>query len=374
MTGQLLANRPPGNAGRHTIGLCFVWIAVATAFTLGCADRKPVASKVDDDKEPPERLSSYGLFQGNGWSQTPAPGVVPYDVNTPLFSDYAHKLRFVRLPEGKSAQYSDSAPFEFPVGTILIKTFAYPVDERDPTSGMNLIETRLIIHQAEGWKGLTYVWNDEHSDAILRIAGADRDTHWIDAKGRERQVKYLVPNTNQCLGCHENRKVMRPIGLTARNLNRLYDYASGRENQLEFWSRQGMLQGAPDPAKAPRLAVWNDPRTGDLEARARAWMESNCAHCHNPDGPARTSGLDLTSTQQDLFQRGFWKPPVAAGRGSGGRAYGIVPGRPDDSILVHRIESREPGVMMPELARRLVDEDGVALVRAWIASLPKQDK
>jgi uncharacterized repeat protein (TIGR03806 family) len=297
--------------------------------------------------------------------------VIPYDVNTPLFSDYAHKLRFVRLPAGTSAHYRDPAPFEFPLGAVLVKTFAYPFDERDPSKGRRLVETRLLLNEPEGWKGLTYVWNDEQTEATLRIAGADREIHWIDASGSQQQVKYLVPNTNQCLGCHENRKIMRPIGLTARNLNRPYDYPQGRMNQLAYWSEHSMLQESPALEKAPRLAVWNDPSSGSVEARARAWLESNCAHCHNPDGPARTSGLDLTASQQGLFQRGFWKPPVAAGRGSGGRSFGIVPGRPDESILLHRIESKEPGVMMPELSRRLVDEQGVALVRSWIASLEK---
>jgi uncharacterized repeat protein (TIGR03806 family) len=276
------------------------------------------------------------------------------------------------LPTGTKALYRDAAPFEFPVGTVLVKTFAYPVDERDPAKGRQLVETRLLLHQPEGYTGLTYVWNDEQTEATLRIAGADRDIHWIDGAGRPRQVNYLVPNTNQCLGCHENRKVMRPIGLTARNLNRVFVYASGSQNQIAYWSEHDLLQNAPVSEKLPRLAVWNDPKSGTLEERARAWLESNCAHCHNPDGPARTSGLDLMATQQDLFQRGFWKPPVAAGRGSGGRSYGVVPGVPDESILIHRIESREPGIMMPELARRLVDDEGVALVRSWIASLPKQ--
>jgi uncharacterized repeat protein (TIGR03806 family) len=351
--------------------LCFVLVA------SGCGS-KPVSTMGANESaqvsnEPPELLSEYGLFEGNGASQQPAAGVVPYDVNTPLFSDYAHKFRFVKLPAGTSARYSESAPFDFPIGTILIKTFAYPVDERDPGKGRRLIETRLLTRHPEGWKGLAYVWNDEQTEARLRIVGADRDVHWIDKRGTERQVKYLVPNTNQCMGCHENNKVMRPIGPTARNLNREFDYADGRENQLTYWTKHGLLQDAPAATAAPRLPVWNDPKSGALEARARAWLESNCAHCHNPEGPARTSGLDLTSTQQDLFQRGFWKPPVAAGRGSGGRSFGIVPGQPDRSILMHRIESREPGVMMPELARRLVDEEGVALIRAWIASLPAAD-
>ena len=378
---RLACNYPEGVASKSPGSRSAPWVfSVQLAFLCvllvmtGCAAKPaPTPALAVQPDEPPELLSAYRLFQGNGASQLPVDGVVPYDVNTPLFSDYAHKFRFVKLPPGTSAEYSDSAPFEFPTGTVLIKTFAYPVDERDPSRGRRLIETRLLTKHTEGWKGLTYVWNDDQTEATLRIVGADKEVHWIDKGGKERQVKYMVPNTNQCMGCHENAKVMRPIGPTARNLNRVFDYAQGRDNQLDYWTKHGLLTGAPAPTTAPRLPVWNDPKTGSLEARARAWLESNCAHCHNPTGPARTSGLDLTSTQQDLFQRGFWKPPVAAGRGSGGRSFGIVPGQPDRSILVHRIESREPGVMMPELARRLVDEDGVALVRAWIASLPVQE-
>jgi uncharacterized repeat protein (TIGR03806 family) len=339
--------------------------------TLGCSGRASIAPAMVDSDDPPTTLSTYGLFQSNGSTQAPAAGVIPYDVNTPLFSDHAVKYRFVRLPPGTSARYSESDPFEFPLGTVLVKTFAYPHDARDPAGGRRLIETRLLIHETDGWKGRTYVWNEEQTEATLRIAGGDRAVHWIDERGHERQVNYLIPNANQCLGCHENLKVMRPIGPTARNLNRECDYAEGRENQLVHWTKAGILHGAPSPEQAPRLAVWNDPSTGGLEERARAWLESNCAHCHNPRGPARQSGLDLTATQEDLFKRGFWKPPVAAGRGSGGRSYGIVPGRPDESILLYRIESREPGVMMPELGRRLTDEEGVALIRAWIAGMGK---
>ena len=363
-------HRWPQKTGARLLALFITaWIL---ACSPGCGGKVlPVAPSTNED-EPPTILSSYGLFKGNGSTQEPVDGVLPYDVNTPLFSDYALKFRFVRIPLGASARYADPAPFEFPLGTVLVKTFAYPHDGRNLALGRRLVETRLLIHEAAGWKGLTYVWNDEQTEARLKIAGADRDVNWIDGAGRERQVNYLVPNSNQCLGCHENRKVMRPIGLTARNLNRTFDYPQGPMNQLAYWSEHALLQDAPQPGKTPRLAIWNDPKSGSLDARTRAWMESNCAHCHNPDGPARTSGLDLTAGQQDLFQRGFWKPPVAAGRGSGGRSFGIVPGHPDESILLHRIESLEPGVMMPEIARRLVDEEGVALVRSWIASLPEQ--
>src|SRR5262249_39203963 len=157
---------------------------------------------------------------------------------------------------------------------------------------------------------------------------------------------YIIPNMNQCLGCHEDNKVMQPIGPKARNLNREYVYATGPQNQLDHWTQIGILHGAPPASQAPRVPVWNDPATGTPEERALAWLDVNCAHCHSQTGPARTSGLDLQLTQKDPAKRGFWKTPVAAGRGTGGRSYDIVPGKPGESILMHRIESAEPGVGM----------------------------
>jgi uncharacterized repeat protein (TIGR03806 family) len=318
------------------------------------------------DEEPPDHLSAFGLFRGDGSAQEPADGVIPYDVNTPLFSDYALKYRFVRVPPGTKAQYREPEALDFPEGTVLVKTFAYANDARDLARGRRLIETRLLVNRPTGWVGLPYVWNDEQTEATLRIAGVTKDVHRIGPDGAELTHRYAVPNANQCLGCHENSKVMKPIGPTARGLNRQFNYPDGPENQLTRWTRLGILEGAPSPEKAPRMAVWNDPSTGSVEHRARAWLEANCAHCHNPAGPARTSGFDLRVVQNDPFKSGVWKMPIAAGKGSGGRFYDIVPGSADKSIVTFRIESTEPGIMMPELGRRLVDKEGVALVRSWI--------
>ncbi len=344
------------------------WLFCALLLAAGCAGKAPPTAGEDTEWQPFDKLSAYHLFLGDGSAQNPAPGVLPYDINTPLFSDYANKLRFVQMPPGTSAVYNDKEAFEFPVGTIIIKTFAYPHDARDPSQGRRLIETRLLIHRPEGWIGLPYIWNDEQTEATLRVAGGTRDMHWIDTDGRARTVNYIIPNVNQCLGCHENNRVMRPIGPKARSLNRDLDYADGAENQFAHWTKVGYLRGVP-AGELPRLPVSNDPSTGTLEQRARAWLEMNCAHCHNPDGPARTSGLDLRYTQDGPSKVGFWKTPVAAGRGSGGRLFDIVPGKPDESILMYRLESMEPGIMMPELGRRLVDTAGVSLVREWIAKL-----
>lgn len=336
---------------------------------VGCGSRRPALDVTTADWQPAEKLSAYGLFRGNGATQEPADGVVPYDLATPLFSDYATKYRFVRVPPGASAAYHETDVFEFPVGTIIAKTFAFLHDLREPARGQRLIETRLLIHKPDGWIGLPYVWNDEQTEAVLQVGGATREVHWVHRDGTERANGYAIPNVNQCMGCHENKKVMRPIGPKARNLNKDFTYASGAENQLTHWAKAGVLHDAPAPEQAPRLPTWNDPTSGTLDSRARAWLENNCAHCHNPDGPARTSGLDLMATQTDPYKNGVHKPPVAAGRGSGGRFFDIVPGKPDESILTYRIESTELGVMMPELGRRLVDEEGVALIREWIARM-----
>jgi uncharacterized repeat protein (TIGR03806 family) len=325
-------------------------------------------------EDPPEQLSAFGLFRGNGATQEPAADVVPYDVNTPLFSDYALKYRFVHVPRGTKAKYNDTEVLDFPIGTILIKTFAYANDERDLSKGRRLVETRLLVRRPEGWVGLPYVWNDQQTEAVLKVAGVTRPVHRIDKDGKESTLRYSVPNTNQCMGCHENTKIMRPIGPTARGLNRRFDYVDGSDNQLAHWTKIGILEGAPAPANTPKMAVWNDPSTGSVRDRARAWLEANCAHCHNPAGPARTSGLDLRVIQLDAAKGGVWKTPIAAGRGSGGRWYDIIPGKPDDSILIYRIESTEPGVMMPELSRKLVDHEGLALIREWIASMPDTKK
>jgi uncharacterized repeat protein (TIGR03806 family) len=194
----------------------------------------------------------------------------------------------------------------------------------------------------------------------------------LDTEGKECTNRYLIPNANQCKGCHEadgTDKPMRPLGPTARQLNRDFVYHDGAENQLARWSKLGLLSHNVDLAQAPKLPVWDDPATGSVNDRARAWLEINCAHCHNPDGPAKNSGLDLQFAEVTPTKYGVYKSPVAAGRGTGGRLYDIVPGKPDESIFMYRIASNQPQIMMPELGKRMVHTEGVELVRQWIAEM-----
>ena len=316
---------------------------------------------VSADADYKENLSDYGFFKGTLKEQIPSDGVVLYTLNSPLFSDYASKLRFVKLPKGQSVSYNPDSVLQFPVGTAIVKTFYYPIDERNPNKGRRLMETRVLLHEAKGWVALPYIWNKEQTDAVLEVAGGSDQVSWIDGAGKKQSFEYQVPNMNQCKGCHERSGEMTPIGPSVRQLN--------DGHQLQNWSTAGLLKGLPKD-HIPTLVNYSDANAS-LDDRVKAYLDINCAHCHNPTGPARSSGLYLTWDSKDRTAYGFSKGPVAAGRGSGNVSYEIVPGNPEQSILPYRMASRDPGVMMPELGRQLTHHEGVELVRSWIASLPQ---
>jgi len=259
----------------------------------------------------PEKLSEWGLFEPNLQDLKPVPDLMPYEISTSLFTDYAFKSRLVRLPEGQAANYHDSEVFEFPKGSILVKNFYYPTDFSKPEGDRRILETRLLIHEEEEWKALTYVWNDEQTEAFLEIAGKSIPVSWTDEKGVLQNINYAVPNLNQCKSCHELNGRFTPIGPTARQLNR--SLPTG-EPQLAKWVLEGVLTGLPDHA-IPSLPVWEDASSGTLDTRARAWLEVNCAHCHRQEGPAKNTGLYLLTSETDEYRLGIMKTPVAAGRG-----------------------------------------------------------
>src|SRR5580692_2628926 len=159
-----------------------------------------------------------------------------------------------------------------------------------------------------------------------------------------------------------------PTRTNARHLNREYPYASGTENQLAHFIKLGYLTGISDPASAPKNADWRDAAQ-PLDARARAYLDINCGHCHNAKGPANTTALDLTIFGATDRYLGVCKPPVAAGRGTGDHFFDIVPGNPQDSILPYRMRSSEPGVMMPEQGRNTTHVEGVVLIEQWVSAL-----
>ncbi len=315
----------------------------------------------------PKSLLDWGLYEMKSGHWNVNQQWQKYDLNTPLFSDYTTKHRYIKLPAGSAMRWQDQDVLDMPVGTIIAKTFAYPDAGIASTGGERYVETRIELHEKSGWYGYSYIWNSDQTDAELKLGGGVVEVAWTDAKGTHR-IDYEVPNANQCITCHSKDGTFVPLGPTTRNLNRGAPGAS-RTNQLARWIEAGTLEDAPPKTTWPKLADYADSENGTVDARARAWLEVNCAHCHNPAGSARTSGLDLRSIQADAGKFGVFKSPVAAGKGTGDRRYDIVPGKPDESILMYRIETDEAGMRMPNLARAMVHDEAVALIRKWIEQM-----
>lgn len=378
----------PGLATR----LAAIAALVLSGMLSSCQEAGP---QLFDSDNYPSQLSAWRLLQVQDRQLVLSDSILPYELATPLFSDYALKLRSVWMPDGSAARYRENEPFDFPVGTVISKTFYYPIDNTAPAGGdtprllkteanssalastslpldrYRLVETRLLVHQPEGWQALPYVWNDEQTDADLQITGDIQRLQLEDT-----QFAYVVPNRNECAGCHvldQNKGDLSPIGPAARHLNRLISHEDGEQGQLSLWQQRGWLTGLPAPDQIPANARWQNsvgPRepAEQVAQRARAYLDINCGHCHQPGGSGDTSGLFLHAAETSAMRLGVCKPPVAAGRGAGGNLFSIVPGQPEKSILSYRIESQETGVLMPELGRSLVHEEGLALINAWISA------
>lgn len=335
---------------RRSLGLFAAVVAFAALVGAASAGGAPDDAVITGEAIP-AKLSDFGFFT-DAAARQPASRVVPYKLNTALFSDYAEKFRYAYVPTGTPARYDADAVFDFPVGSALIKSFGYT-----QSGSTRLIETRVLLRRASGWVALPYVWNADGTEAMLKRGGTRVPVTFTDPSGTSRSISYAVPNQNQCKGCHDLGGAIMPIGPKARNLN------DGK--QLAVWTSAGLLDRAP--ADAPRLARWDDP-AAPLGARATAYLEVNCAHCHNAKGPASNSGLFLDWKQPDPTARGIGKHPVAAGRGSGNREVAIDPGKPGNSILLHRMASIEPGVAMPELGRATAHDEAIAMLTKWIAA------
>lgn len=332
-----------------------LWLmAGALAFAGAMAQARLVTPEVSDaaiqGASLPQTLEEFGFFI-DAPGQIPTPGVTPYRLNVPLYSDGAEKLRFVYVPAGRQAKAKGEGLIDFPVGTALIKTFAF--GEGD---ARRMIETRVLLHRADGWVALPYRWNEAQTEARLALAGARLE---VTTPAGEA-ISYRIPNKNQCKECHGLNGTVTPIGPKARNMS---------QNWLSEFAATGHLDAVP--ASAGRFPLWEIHDAAKPDVAARAYLDINCAHCHQPGATASNSGLDLRWEQDDPHAIGIFKRPVAAGRGAGGHEFGIVPGKPDSSILLYRMESTEPGVAMPELGKATFDQEGVAAVRRWIAGMEK---
>ena len=310
----------------------------------------------------PKKLSDFSFFTDDK-AQVPSQGVVPYELISSLFSDYSYKQRWVYIPEGKKASFRKDEVFDFPTGSALIKTFYYPIDERDLTLGKKLMETRLLLKKADGWQAVSYAWNETQDEAFIKKAGKTILNEWIDFEGEVRSVRYRVPNKNQCKECHSYNDEIMPIGPKARNLNKIFNYSDESINQLTKWMKLELINPVQVDLNTP--VDWEDASYG-LDERVRSYLDINCGHCHSSTGGANSTGLYLDLTEERPTHLGINKKPVATGRGSGGFKYSIAPGNSDESILLHRMISTDPGVMMPESGRSLTHHEAIRMIKDWV--------
>lgn len=331
-------------------------MAAALALAGAAGLRADIAPQVQqaavDGPALPAALSEFGFFAGS--PDRPAASLVPYELGNPLFSDYAEKRRFIHLPAGTALSVDPEGRIAFPVGTALIKSFAY----RDTAGTLDTLETRVLLRRTDGWLALPYVWNEARTDAVLKVAGARMPVAFTDPSGEPHAISYAVPNKNQCKQCHSRNGELSPIGPVWPEMT--FPRAGDRE-RLEAtasFPRNGLFA----------LARWDDP-TAPLAERAGAYLMANCAHCHSRTGAASNSGLFYDEPVGPHPASGYLKRPVAAGRGSGSFEFIVEPGHPERSILLYRMHSLDPGVAMPEIGRATIHKEGMDLLTRWIAEM-----
>jgi uncharacterized repeat protein (TIGR03806 family) len=299
----------------------------------------------NDQQVFPESLTSLGIFEGRLDSLQPAEGVIPYQLSSTLFTDYAEKQRLMRLPAGQMLKLNGDGLPEFPEGTVLAKTFFYNHAKNGRNRGRQIIETRILILKNGRWSAGTYKWNLAQDRAIYYSPGGDVAVDWVDKNGEPHKIKYHIPSTGDCASCHQFADEIIPIGPKGMNLNREILVGNKKTNQLTNLASLGKLVLGKSLDSISRLPDYENKNT-NLEHRARAYMEINCAHCHNPNGLAYRQSI-LLNYKVPLKQSGieFNKNNIVDRMGNLGTYH------------------------MPKIGTTILDKQGVELVKRYIESL-----
>jgi uncharacterized repeat protein (TIGR03806 family) len=317
----------------------------------------------------PALLSETQAFSDLGTLQA-APALLPYSVQSPLWSDGAQKRRWLALPEGGVIGYSEHGAWSFPEGTVLVKHFGMALDERAPDD-VRRLETRfLVAARGGGYYGLVYKWDDEQRDARLLLDGAEEVLDIVQADGSVRQQPYSYPSQQACNACH-SAAAGYVMGPRTAQLNGNQDYgADGAHNQLAIWASLGLFDaelGNTKVSEHDQLVPLTD-ETASVEARVRSYWDANCSACHNDVSPIPSWDARFSTA---LDRQGvLLAEPYTGPRMDDARL--IVPGEPERSLIYLRSQSTQPGVRMPPLLKNRMDESYVALLRRWIESLPER--
>ncbi len=318
----------------------------------------------------PANLSGTGIFSDTA-SFTLSPAMIPFGVNTPLWSDHAIKTRWLSVPTGQTIAFAPTGSWTFPGGTVFVKHFSMDLDEANPGTNVRRLETRVLVTQQSGGVfGVTYKWNG--SDAV-RLDTQQTEVLTIQkAGGGSRTQTWLYPSPADCLQCHTPASGF-VLGVNTRQLNGNYGYPAGSDNQLRTLSYAGLFASSLSDASIatyPKLSALSDT-AATLEQRARSYLDANCAQCHRPGGGTANfdARYDTTIASQGLIN-GFVNNTLDIGSG----AVVIAPGDLSHSVLLRRISASvsgpDAGIRMPPLARDTVDDEAIAVFTAWINTMP----
>ncbi len=334
----------------------------------GAIHRLVPAPKIARPHEFPRKLSETGLFTSTR-DHRPAAGLIPYDVNAPLWADHTLKERFIALPGDTKIGFQLESGWDFPEGAVLVKTFSLEMVRGNPNSQRRL-ETRLLTLQQGLWRGYTYLWNDEQTDAELLQASGTNLTYKIRdsrAPGGLREQTWHFPSRSECILCHTFPSKW-VLGLNTLQMNKDHDYGRVTDNQIRTLEHLGVFTNAPakPPQELPHLVNPLDTHAG-LDRRARSYLHANCSHCHVDYGGGNAR-FQLTYTLP-LDKTGILNVVPQHGNFSIADAKVLSPGDPERSMIIYRMSKLGEG-RMPHIASSVVDEDAVKLIRDWIKQLP----
>lgn len=347
-------------------------------YLLGQGGRKPIYTlrPTEGGEEPPQWLSETGAFQDLD-QLIPSPGIIPYRPHVPFWSDGALKYRWMAIPNDGShdtpeeqIQLKGDLTWNFPVGSVLIKHFEYPIRTEQGMYNKRL-ETRLFVRGTDSnFYALTYHWLPDGSDAQLFLSGKE-ETLIPDETQPDRTLTWTYPSVADCGSCHSDANGMI-LGTNFVQLNSEFHYPSTERtaHQLLTLRHLGILN-FPDLGWS--LFPQNYPiedRTASLEMRARSYLDANCAYCHQPATNNRAVFDARLSTP--LEEQSLVYGAVTDNLGIDS-AFVIVPGHADRSILYQRIKLAQHELAMPPLAKNLVDKDGTELIRQWINRMNPRD-
>jgi len=349
-------------------------------------DIKKSPVSVDLTKVPYPKLSDYKFFSGDMKEQKPALNVLPYLPSSPLFTDYAHKKRFVWMPVGTKATYNgDGNILELPVGAVLIKTFYYDnVQNVTPVGATRIVETRIMIRKSDGWIFADYIWNTEQTEAYFDLAGSITPITWKDDNDVIQSADYKIPTEVQCIVCHKSQHLEDngtlttkhiPIGIKPQNLNWNYNYPTGPKNQLTQWIDKGYLKNNFSLPSAANTAIDYNDVTKSLELRARSYFDSNCSHCHMNDRHCDYRPMRFAFNEtglpngQGLTNMGVCVPTQDMQDFPSALSTIVKPGNIERSMLYYRLNTTDESYRMPLHGRTMIHTEGVALIEQWINSM-----